>query len=255
MIAAAALAALLPFSAPPAPVRSPSALSVSPARVALAGIASRAVRVTNTGSVATTVEVSTAALALDRQGRPRPPEAARAGAGSGWLVVHPRELRLPAGAGGTLTVASRLRGRVAPGDRFTLVLLTTRPHREGRVVVALRVGVVVGLRVPGRIVHRLQVAGLRARRSRRACVLRLLVSNRGNVSEVVRSGEVDVSLLRRGHVFARLRFPAREIFPRTTAAATVLYGGPVRGWVTAVVRLRPAGAAGPVSRRAFRLRL
>ena len=55
--------------------------------------------------------------------------------------------------------------------------------------------------------------------------------------------------------FARLRFPAREIFPRTTAAATVLYGGPVRGWVTAVVRLRPAGAAGPVSRRAFRLRL
>ena len=254
MIAAAALAALLPFSAPPAPVRSPSALSVSPARVALAGIASRAVRVTNTGSVATTVEVSSAPLALDRQGRARPAGAARAG-GSGWLVVHPRELRLPAGAGGTLTVASRLRGRVAPGDRFTLVLLTTRPHREGRVVVALRVGVVVGLRVPGRIVHRLQVAGLRSRRTRRGCALRLLVSNRGNVSEVVRRGQVDVSLLRRGRVFARLRPPAREIFPRTTAAATVLYGGPVRGRVTAVVRLRRAGTAGTVSRRSFRLRL
>ena len=83
--------------------------------------------------------------------------------------------------------------RALPGDHAALVLLTTAPSRATGIAVRLRVGVVVLVRVAGRIVHRLELGSLEARRR----VLVATVVNRGNVAELSR---VRISLSRRGHV-------------------------------------------------------
>jgi hypothetical protein len=84
-------------------------------------------------------------------------------------------------------------------------------------------------------------------------VLQLVVANAGNVVESLGSGGVEVSLVARKRVFARLRSAARQLLPRSLGVVELLYRGAVRGRVTARVAVAPR--AGQSFRRTFRLRL
>jgi len=132
------------------------------------------------------------------------------------------------------------------------VLLTTRPLGVRRVRVRLRVGVVVDLRIPGRIVRRLEARTLSLRRRRAVRLLGLLLVNRGNVTERLGRDGLRLVLSRDGRPFATLR-PARgELLPRSTGLAEFVYRGSARGDVVARIELPPSIQG---RRPAFHLRL
>jgi hypothetical protein len=253
--AALALAVLVlaPASAGAGATRPQLALTATPAHLALAGSAAATIRVTNTGRSRVIVDIARAGFSLDVRGRPKVvgPRGARRAAD--WLTVRPRHVLLPAGATRPLIVASRLPPRVEPGDHDAVVLLTTRPRPGAGVAVRMRIGVVVIVRAPGRIVRRLAVGGLRLRRSRRARFLVVHLRNLGNVTERLERGRVRLTLRgRSGQV--RLRAEARDLRPRTSGIAEFPYRGPLSGWVTAHVHV--AGEPGrPATPSTYRIKL
>jgi hypothetical protein len=257
MIAAAALALvsslLVPATAGTSGERPRIALTASPAQVSLDGSERATVRVVNSGAGPVVVDVSRAGFSLDLRGRPR---IARRGDGrtaAAWLKLQPRTLALAPGEGRYLTVSSRLPAAAEPGDHDALVLLTTRPRRALGVAVRMRVGVVVVVRAPGRIVRRIGLRSVRVRRrGRRVSALELWLVNRGNVTEALDRSRIDVRL-RRGRRTARLLPVPRELRPRTSGLMLLPYRGRLRGWVTArvTISLGPRAAV----RRTFRLRL
>ena len=253
MIVRAALAACLLASAPAgAGAARPSvSLIASPSHVALAGAARQVVRVRNSGREAVVVDVSRAGFALDLRGRPR----IVSGGGRAWLTVKPHRLSIRPGGTAALLVSSKPPVRAEPGDHGALVLLTTRPRRSGGLAVRMRLGVVVAMRVPGKIVRRLEVRRLRVRRSGRARMIELLVANRGNVTETLSRGCLTVAFRRGGRVLARLHPVPRQLLPRTTGLVEVRYGGRARGWVKAQVALSAREPCGKGRGRAFRVRL
>jgi hypothetical protein len=221
--------------------RPPVALSVSPAQVALAAPGSRTIRLRNVGARQLLVEAARKTLA------PRPPANVS-------LTIAPERVVLQAGSSSRFTLRVSPRRRAAPGDHHLLVLLTARPVVATRVAVRMRLGVDVRVRVPGRIVRSVELQSLRVRRHGAARVLLASVANRGNVSEALRGG-VTIALIRRGHAFARLRAPARrELRPGGHAVFRARYAGRVRGFVTAVVTVRVAGASRALE-RGYRIRL
>jgi len=229
------------------------ALTATPAHVSLVGSGRATIRVTNSGLQAVGVDVGRAGFALDLRGRPRMVRRAGARAATSWVSVRPARFLLPAGATRSVTVSSRLPSRVEPGDHDALVLLTTRPKTRARVAVRMRMGVVVVVRAPGRVVRRLTLRSLRVRRARRGPILELLVVNRGNVSETLPRGRVQVTL-RRGPASTRLRAAGRELRPRTTGIVELVYRGRLRGWVTARVEIASRDG-GPAVARTFRVKL
>jgi hypothetical protein len=130
--------------------------------------------------------------------------------------------------------------RAEPGDHPALVLLTTRPLGARRVRVRLRVGVVVDLRVPGRIVRRLDARALTVRRRRRLRLLQLLLVNRGNVTERFGRDGLRLVLSRNGRRLATLRPRRGELLPRSRGLAEFAYRGLDRGQVVARLELRPS---------------
>jgi hypothetical protein len=118
--------------------------------------------------------------------------------------------------------------------------------------VRLRVGVIVDLRVRGRIVRRLDARALTVRRSGTQRLLELRIVNRGNVMERLAGDALRISLLRDGRKLATLRPLSREILPHSAGIAVFAYRGRLRGPVVARVELRPP-IEGP--RRSFRVRL
>src|SRR5581483_7218892 len=145
-------------SAPPPP---PIALTAAPAHVLIEGSGEAAVRVANYGATPLVVDVARAGFALDVRGRPRVVTRGDRRTAVGWIAVRPRSLALRPGEARPLTVAAALPPRAEPGDHDALLLLTTRPRRRGGVAVRMRVGIVVVVRAPGRIVHRLELRALR----------------------------------------------------------------------------------------------
>ncbi len=236
-------------SAPPPP---PIALTAAPAHVLIEGSGEAAVRVANYGATPLVVDVARAGFALDVRGRPRVVTRGDRRTAVGWIAVRPRSLALRPGEARPLTVAAALPPRAEPGDHDALLLLTTRPRRRGGVAVRMRVGIVVVVRAPGRIVHRLELRALRlVRVAARARILELLVLNRGNVTEELR--RVRASFERGGRVE---RSPAplpRQLRPHTRGILRLLYRGSLRGAVA--VRVAVALGAGGVATRTFRLRL
>ena len=218
-----------------------AALSASPQRVTLTGGAAVPLELTNHGTAPLVVEARPGGVVLDVRGRPR--LVARPGAAR-WLSVRPRVLALAPGATARLAVAAAPPRRAQPGDHHAVVLLTTRPVRGARVAVRMRLGVRIVVRIPGRIVHRLELRGVRAGRG----VLDVAVANAGNVTERVR---LTVTLLRRGRRLAVLRSAARELLPRTRALFALRRPPGLRGRMTALVEL----TARTHLRRAFQLRL
>jgi hypothetical protein len=215
-----------------------AAISVSPVRIRLTASASRTIVITNAGDAPAVVDARLAGFVLDRHGKP---VVARGQAAAGWLSLRPQRVVLAAGRAATLTVSSRAPAGAIPGDHPALVLLTTQPRTAAGVAIRMRIGVVVFVRISGRIVHRLELAALRARRG----VLEAAIVNRGNVVERTR---LRVSLWRGGRMLARLGPVERTLLPHSRGVERFRYRGLVRGWVTARVE---AGAL----RRTLRLRV
>jgi len=167
--------ALAGATAPP-----PVALIASPSHVALKGSARAPVTVTNSGTRPVVVDVARAGFALDLRGRPRAVSRR-----SSWLAVGPRRLTLAPGAAAALTVSAHVPRRAQPGDHSELVLLTSRPPMRRGIPVRLRLGVVVVVRAPGKVVRRVSAVSIRVRPSGKARVLGLLLANLGTVTESV----------------------------------------------------------------------
>lgn len=216
------------IAAPPPPV----ALAVSPPRLVVAAGETRAIRITNSGALTADVEARAAGYALTLRGRPvvlarRAP-----------LILRPQRLTIPPGR--TVTVAVAAAGAPAAGDRPATVLVTTAGATAG-VRVSVRVGVLVLVRGPGALRHRIVVAGLRVR----GPTLELALRNAGNVSERIAPS---VLLYRGGRLLARLEASPRELLPRSRGICAFRFRGRLHGRVAA--RVRVAGAE-----RVFRLSL
>ena len=216
-----------------------AALSVSPVHIRLSGASSRTITITNAGNAAAAVEARPGSFVLDRSGKPTLARERQPAAG--WLRLQPRRLVLAPGGSAVVTVTSVAPAGALPGDHAALVLLRTQPPRAAGVAIRVEIGVVVFIRVAGRIVHRLELGALRVRRR----MLEAAVANRGNVVEHVR---VRVSLSRGGRVLARLGPVVRTLLPHSRAIERFRYRGRVHGWVTARVE------AGRL-RRTFRIRI
>jgi len=254
-LAAVLLAALVlaPASAGASTTRPPLGLTATPAHVALAGFGRAMVRVTNPGASPVVVDVARAGFALDLRGRPKVVSRGGARAASSWLTVRPPRFVLAAGASRSLMLSSRLPSRVEPGDHDALVLLTTRPRRGSGVLVRMRIGIVVVVRAPGRIVRRLSLGPLRVRRERGARILELDVRNRGNVTESLERGDVGLTL-RRGSAEVPVRVEPRDLRPRTGGIVQFRYRGALHGWATATARIASEPGRPPVF-RAYRVKL
>ena len=208
-----------------------AALSASPSRIGLDGSARQAVRLTNPGSVAVDVVLSRGAFALDLRGRPH---VSPSTASTDWLTVSPRHVRLAAGRTASVTISSRVPKRAQPGDHPALVLLTTRPTSASGVAVLMRLGVVVTVRAPGVVVHRLALTGARLRPKRRIVVH---LANRGNVTESLTPGRLSVTVERGGRVLQRLRVRRQDLLPHTRGIVELRPTRTIRGRCVVVVRL------------------
>jgi hypothetical protein len=213
------------------------ALSVSPARLALAAPGSRRINVRNDGTEQVVVDILRRTVATR------------------WLQISPERLLLGPGRSAVLTLRAKAGPDAEPGDHQVLVLLTTRPQHGSRVALRLRLGVRVSVRMPGQIVRRLALGGVRVHRAARGLRFILVpVVNRGNVTVPLR-GHVTASLFRRGGRVARLRLTARPaLAPGARTLLALRYAGRVRGPVVAVVRIRMSPGVRLVERR-YRLRL
>jgi hypothetical protein len=217
------------------------ALSVSPARLALAAPGSRTIKLRNDGAERVVVDATRRMLG----GQP---------AAKTWLQIVPARLLLRSGESAIMTLRVQPPRRVEPGDHGVLVLLTTRPLRSDRVNVQMRLGVRIRMVVHGRIVRRVTLGGLHLHRRRDARFIFVSVANRGNVTVLLR-GRVTALLLRRGQQLARLSAHARRaLLPGARAVLALRYRGPVRGLLTVVVRIRLASGIRVVERR-YRIRL
>ena len=239
-LALAGLAALVLASAPSAAGadadRPRVALSVSPARLALAAPGARTIKLRNTGAEQVLVDVTR---------RPLDPQPAA----TTWLQISPARLVLDSGENAILTLRASPPGRAEPGEHHVLVLLTTHPLHGGRVNVQVRLGVRIMMIVPGRIVRNAALDGLRIRRSHTARFIFVSVTNRGNVTVPLR-GRVTALLLRRGQRLAQLTPRGRRaLLPGARAVLALRYSGRVRGLLTVVVRIRLGPGVRAVERR------
>ena len=252
-VALAAASLLAPASAGASGGRSPLAIAASPAHVRLAGTATATLRVTNWGSARVVADVGAAGFVLGLRGRPRivrRPAGQRVAAS--WLTISPRRLVLPAGGSAVLRVSSAVPRRAEPGDHPALVLVTTRPRADARIGVRMEIGVVVVVRVPGAVVHRLALGRLSLRRHGARRLLELGIANLGNVTEPVGPGRLRVELLQRGRVVGRARPARRQLLPRSRGVEEIAYRGRVTGPVEVLVELTQGGRT---MRRVFHLRL
>jgi hypothetical protein len=202
----------------------PAAISVSPARLELAAGGTATIRLANAGRETTTVVIRPAGFAVALRGRPSAEPRA-----PGWLHLRPRAVTLPPRGAAEIAVTAGP-GPPAPGDHVGLVLLRTASQR-GQVDVRLQVGVVVVMRVPGAIVHRLRVVAVRVRRR----ALDVVLANAGNVSERIGATRLRVVVRRRGAVVARLAAPTRELLPHSRGIVSMRWRGAERHGLTIVV--------------------
>ena len=232
-------------SAPP-----PLALSVSPAHLALTPGARAAIHVRAVSGARLLLRTSVAGLTLDGRGRPQITDRRDA---ASWLRVQPRSI-LEGPNGANFVVTSRRAAGARPGDHTAIVLLTaTAPARKG-IAVAMRVGLVVTVRVSGRSIRRVEVVAARARAAPRGGrLIAVTVANRGERIESIGGARLAVTLLRRGRIIGRFRVARRLLLPHTRAVVAFRTRAAVHGPVAARVAIvRPDGGT---TARTFRLRL
>jgi len=208
-------------------------LVAEPARVQLDGPGAATVRVSNRGSAPVVLDVERAGFALDLHGHPR----IVAQAPAAWLAVRPRHVVIAAGDAAALRIRARNPPGARPGDHPSLVLLTTRPLSGTAVAIRMRLGIVVVLRVPGRIVHRLRVLAVRGR----GRTVTVHLANRGNVAQALTGSRATLTLWRRGRVVARVAARPREILPGAVGVVEFHYRGRLHGAVMGRLGWKPPG--------------
>jgi hypothetical protein len=234
-----------------APVAS-LAIAAWPARVVVAAPGQSTIHVDNPGAEPVGLDATPSGYALDLRGRPRLLAARAPGA---WLAVRPAHLVVPARSTKAVSVTvNRPRG-ARPGDHALVVLLTTRPPSVRTVLARVRIGVVVVVRVPGALLHRLTVGGVRVQRRGRRALIEVSVANHGNLDEWIARRRLQVRLVRRGRLVTTLSVEPRRLLAGTRGLVEARYAGRARGRVTAVVTLTAPRAGVPLLRRAFPLRL
>jgi hypothetical protein len=255
LVAAPAVALVLaPATAGASGARPPVALTAAPAHLRLAGSTRARVRVMNTGARRVVVDVSRAGFSLDLRGRPRIVSERRRRSAARWLTLRPRRFALRPHAAVSVVVASRVPRRAEPGDHDALVLLTTHPVANAHVAVRARMGVVVVVRAPGKVVRRLVLRELRTVHRARTRALDLVVENVGNVTDSIARARAVLLSQRTGRRLATLVAGGRELRPHTRGIVEFRLRSNVHGTVTARVMI--AAAAGPpVLRRTYRIRL
>src|SRR5262249_7387818 len=157
-----------------------------------------------------------AGFARSLRGKPRVRPAGRV---TRWLRLSPKRIRIAPGGKTVLRVRAAPPRRAAPGDHPALVLLTTRPRGVRDVRVPVRIGVIVVLHIPGRIVQRLDPRALEVRHRGVLRLLELRIVNRGNVTEQLGGSRLRLALLRHGRTFATLRPRQLELLPHSTGIA------------------------------------
>lgn len=225
------------------------ALSASPLRLTLRGASAGAITVRNPGRRTLLVEVARAGFTRSLRGKPR---VRPAGGAAAWLRLSPRRFRLAPSAKMTLHVLAAPSRRAAPGDHPAVALLTTRPLGIHHVRVRVRVGILVDLRVRGRIVRRLEARALTVHREGPHRLLELRLLNRGNVTVPLGGEGLRLALFRGRRRFRTLRPERQELLPHSAGIAVFTYRGRLQGPVLARVELRPP-MRGP--RRSFRVQL
>jgi hypothetical protein len=171
--------------------------------MALTAPASKRITLRNTGLEDVVVEVTRRAVG-------------ESAAFKSWLRVVPASQGIRAGRSATFTLRVGRNSAATPGDHSAVVLFTTRRARTARIAVRLRVGVRLLVRVPGRLVRRIELGGLRVKRKR----IVVWVANRGNVVARL-DRQVSARLLRLGRVVARLRLRAPgTLLPAARVAIT-----------------------------------
>ena len=217
------------------------------------GSGSSTVRLTNFGSTRVVVDIVRAGFALDLRGRPRivaTTQTSRSAAP--WIAFRPRSIPIRSGASSSVTLTAKVPPGAEPGDHDALLLFTTRRRAQDGVAVRMRIGVVVVLRVPGLVVHRLGLGPLRVTRSGRGRALELLVVNRGNVTERIEGRSAAAELFAGGRRIAKLRVVPRDVRPRTRGLVQFRLPSRARGRITARVSITVDGRQ---LQRAFRVRL
>lgn len=227
-------------------------LVASPAHVQLNGAGHQTIRLSNHGRTQLVLDATRAGFALSLRGRPRVLALPRS---DRWLAFRPRRLRIAPGGSSLLTVTTHVPVGAAPGDHTALLLLSTRPRPGAGLAIRMRLGVVVVLRVPGRLVRRLLPASLVVRRNGRLRTLVLTLVNRGNVTETLTAGRLTVTLFKGRRRVLRFRPGPRELLPRTRTLFDLRYRGAFRGLTTALVQLRSAAPHQAILRRSYRIRL
>jgi len=240
-VSIALVAATLAAAAPHA------TLSASPAHLVLTPGTRRLVHIEAAGTRRLAVEAHVAGFALDVRGRPR---IVRVDGASMLLALEPRSQNVGR-AGATLTVIARRSPHAAAGDHPALVLLTAATPGARGVLVRMRIGLVVSVRVPGKLVHRLVVRKARVVRHGRQRRIEVALANRGNVIEHVDRAGLRVLLLVRGRVVAILHPERRDLLPRSAGIVTVPCRSGIHGAVVAQIELRRP----PRAVRRFHLRL
>jgi hypothetical protein len=245
------LAAALALAAAPVPAHLPHAtMSVTPSRLVLVGASSATVRLAS--AAAAVVDVQATGLAVDLRGRPR---IAPRGDAASWLEVRPRHLTVRPSRAAGISITAKPPPRARPGDHVALLLLTTHPSASRGVAVRVRIGIIVTVRAPGKLVRKLAVVRVGLRRHGRTRVVEVDLANRGNVTERLARGWLVVTLLRGGHVLARLSSAPRDLLAFSRGRAVLTYRGAAKGWAHVLVEAGLPHRGPHAVRRSFRLRL
>jgi hypothetical protein len=180
-----------------------------------------------------------------------------------WLTVRPGRLVLAPGKRGVFRITAQPPRGASPGDHHALVLLSARALRNERVAIGTRLGVLVFVRVPGRVVRRVTIGRAWVSRTRASGSIAVTAINRGNLAERLLSGQVTVAMWRARRLVTSLRGPTLDLLPRSRGLVLIPVRQRLRGLFTAVVRIaaQPGRTSEPSApplagvRRAFTLRL
>lgn len=225
------------------------AVSAWPARVVVTAPGTTAIGVGNPGDEAVRVVARPQAYALDARGRPRIEPL-----GTKWFDVRPVRLLVPPHGTARLQVTVRRPHAAGPGDHAAVLLLATEPPPGRQVFARLRIGVVVVVRVPGRLTRHLALGALRNRSTLRRTRLELIVANRGNVDEWLSGSRISVTLVRNGWRLAA-RIEARRLLARSSGLVEVSLGRRLRGPIDALVLVRHPRPGVAFVRRRYRVEL
>jgi hypothetical protein len=222
-------------------------LSVSPSHVELTPGTHRVISIDTYSPYGASITAHVAGLTLDPRGRPR---LVRPGDAGPLLRLSASTLRAARGHA-QLTITARPASSAAVGDHTAVVLFEATQRGTAGVLLRLRVGLIVSVRIPGKVVHRLAL-GARASVLRTRRTIEVAVANHGNVTEHIDNSRLTLVVVRGGRTVAVLRPSQRDFLPHSQGFVVFSYSQRLRGVCVARVGLRQSTG---LTVRRYRLRL